>query len=339
MKKSTRNTLIGIGITTAVVMATSGIVSHVLTKKLISVGTQRTMPEKMNNSRHKINGSSKKTAPIIQEIAEANEKLENTQLIRVETEGIDGVPLVGHLYKAKRAKRTVIAMHGWRSSWHKDFGLISDFLHNSGCNVLYVEQRGQGESGGEFISFGLTERYDCISWIEWLNDNGFSQKPIYLYGISMGSATVLMASGFNLPQNVHGIIADCGYSSPKGIWKHVLNKNLRIPYLAVRQKAINDTFKKATKSDDINYSCTDALKQCKVPVIFIHGTDDKFVPIEMTYDNYKACASVKRLLVVPGAGHVMSYYTNPLDYEKALKDFWKDYDKGIPVTDQEQITA
>ena len=68
------------------------------------------------------------------------------------------------------------------------------------------------------------------------------------------------------------------------------------------------------------------MRECKVPVLFIHGTDDRFVPIEMTYENYKACVSPKRLLVVPGAEHAMSYLIDKESYEKTVKEFWNDFD-------------
>ncbi|MDD6799331.1 MAG: alpha/beta hydrolase [Firmicutes bacterium] len=248
----------------------------------------------------------------------------------------DGINLVGHLRKCENEKRLIIAMHGWRSSWAADFGAISNFWYANGCSVLYAEQRGQGESGGEYMGFGLTERYDCIEWVKWANENGYADIPIYLCGISMGASTVLMAAGLELLENVHGIMADCGYTSPPAIWKHVVEENLHMPFDGIKSAVANDICKKKIQIGTKDYSATEAMRECKVPVIFIHGTDDRFVPIEMTYKNYKACAAPKRLLVVPGAEHGMSYLVDKESYEKASKDFWKDFDGYHPESNREE---
>lgn len=247
--------------------------------------------------------------------------------------GYDGVKLVGHLRRCENEKRLIVAMHGWRSSWFRDFGAISDFWYENGCSVLYAEQRGQGESGGEYMGFGLTERYDCLEWVKWANQNGYADRPVYLCGISMGASTVLMAAGLELPGNVRGIMADCGYTSPHAIWRHVLNDNLHISFCGLTAAVADDICKKKIRMGTKAYSCTDAMHECKVPVFFIHGTDDHFVPVEMTYENYKACAAPKRLLIVPGAEHGMSYLTEREKYEKSVLEFWRDYDANAAGED------
>lgn len=218
-------------------------------------------------------------------------------------------------------------MHGWRSSWTRDFGLIADFFHQNKCHVLFAEQRGQNNSGGEYMGFGLTERYDCLEWIKWVNRQDIEELPIYLCGVSMGAATVLMTAGFELPSNVCGIIADCGYTSPHAIWKHVAEKGLNLRYDSMISAIAEDICRSKIQIGPKDYSCIDAMKVCKVPVLFIHGTDDDFVPVEMTYENYKACAAEKRLLIVPGAGHGVSYILDKENYEKAVLEFWRDFDR------------
>ena len=217
-------------------------------------------------------------------------------------------------------------MHGWRSSWTRDFGLAADFLHENGCHVLFVEQRGQNNSGGDHMGFGLTERYDCRDWIDWVNEQKGGTLPIYLYGISMGASTVLMTAGFPELKNVHGIIADCGYTSPHEIWKHVVNNNLHLNYNEWISKIADDICREKIQFGSRDYSCLVALENNKIPVLFIHGTDDDFVPIEMTYENYAACASPKKLFIVPGADHGMSYFMDREGYEAAGLDFWRQYD-------------
>ena len=323
MKKGTKKILLGSGIAAAAVAA-AGTVSYAITKSMVKVALDREMPPNIKRARMKVSGSKKKN-DLYEKVQNSTEKLENSNCETVEIKGYDGEKLVGHWHKSENAKRVIIAMHGWRSSWAKDFGGIADFLYENDCSVLFAEQRGQNNSGGEYMTFGLMERYDCLDWVKWVNENIGTDTPIYLAGISMGASTVLMAAGLELPENVHGIIADCGYTTPYDIWKHVAEKNLNMPY-AMRGKLADNICKKKIQIGAKDYSCIDAMKQCTVPVIFIHGTDDRFVPIEMTYENYKACIAPKRLLIVPGAAHGMSYWTDKEKYEKEIKSFWNDYD-------------
>lgn len=256
-------------------------------------------------------------------IAAAASALEARSFEEVRICSRDGVELCGHWHGAEGAKRTVIAMHGWRSSWSRDFGFIADFWFENGCNVLFAEQRGQNNSGGDRIGFGILERYDCLDWIRWVEEKR-GDLPIYLDGISMGATTVLMASGLGLPARVHGIIADCGFTSPHAIWKHVSEKNLHVPY------GLNGIFADKICRNRLNsgsrVSAADALRVCPVPVLFIHGTEDHFVPVEMTYENYQACAAPKRLFVVPGADHGMAYHVDRPGYQQAVLDFWDNWD-------------
>ena len=335
MKKSTKNILIGSGIAVTGFAAVAAI-SRKFTGKLLKVALDREQPKVTQRAKEKLSGSIEQAKQFEEYLTLMAENLQNSGCETVEITAYDGVRLIGHFHRCEHAKRLIIAMHGWRSSWTGDFGAISDFWHNNDCSVLYAEQRGQGESGGDYMGFGLTERYDCLEWIKWANENGYADIPIYLCGVSMGASTVLMAAGLELPENVHGIMADCGYTSPHAIWKHVVNNNLHMSYGGFTAAVANDMFRKKIQMGTKEYSCTDAMRECRVPVFFVHGTDDQFVPIEMTYDNYKACSAPKHLLVVPGAEHGMSYLVDKETYEKAAKEFWKDFDAYHPESSGEE---
>jgi fermentation-respiration switch protein FrsA (DUF1100 family) len=243
----------------------------------------------------------------------------------IRTKSRDGTLLLGHWFPAENPKRIIIAMHGWRSAWDNDFGIVADFFHENNCSVLYAEQRGQGGSGGECMGFGLTERYDCLDWIHWVNKHTGGNLPIYLCGVSMGASTVLMATDLPLPENVRGVVADCGFTSPVDIWKHVA-RQAHLAY-GVCGGPIGRIAKKRLQMAADATSCPQALAKSKIPVLFVHGTDDRFVPIEMTYANFKACAAPKRLFIVPGAEHGMSYLVDPAGYQAAIRDFWHTFDK------------
>ncbi len=323
MKKTTRNVLIGTGVAAASA-AVCGVMSYSMTKNLMEIALDRKEPKNISKGRELISGV-KGFSEVASELQTFASDLENAGCEEVEIMSRDGIKLVGHWYECENPERVIIAMHGWRSSWSSDFGAISSFWHKNNCCVLYAEQRGQNNSGGDYMSFGLLERYDCLDWIYWALERTFNSLPIYLGGLSMGATTVLMTAGLDLPDKVKGIVSDCAFTSPRAIWKHVVESNLHLPYVLYGSVA-DDMCRKKIQMGSGDYSTLDAMKVCNTPILFIHGTEDTFVPVEMTYENYKACVSPKRLLVVPGANHAMSYFMNKSGYETAVREFWNDYD-------------
>lgn len=319
-------TLLTGGIAAAGLAACSA-ASAAVTKKLVSSAMDRDAPLNLPQNRSRFTGSGIR-ATSLEEAAAAKTALEqrNPQTIAITAQ--DGITLVGHWLPSETPKRIILAMHGWRSSWSADFGIISDFWYRQGCSVLYAEQRGQGASGGDYMGFGLIERRDCLDWLTWINQQNGGSLPIYLAGVSMGASTVLMASALDLPENVCGILADCGYTSVHAIWKHVAEHNLHLSY-GIRAPLADRLCKKKIHAGTKDYSTTEALSISRTPVLFVHGTEDRFVPVEMTFENYQACNAPKRLFVVPGAGHGMSYFVDRPGYEQETLHFWADCEKTI----------
>ena len=325
MKKSHKALLISAGVL-SFGMTAFAFVSYSLTKKLVKVALDRELPKASQRSRFKLSGTTEKDQIIGKPIIDAGAKLKASCRKTVEIKGPGGEKLVGHLRLCENADRIIIAVHGWRSSWNNDFGIISDFWKDNGCHVLYVEQRGQNSSEGKYMGFGMIERYDCLCWIDWVMEHLDSSLPIYLAGISMGASTVLMTLGLNVPKNVCGVIADSGFTSPHDIWKHVSENNLHLSYKMIGFLADSMCKKKINMSTK-EYSTKVALSNSCVPVLLIHGTDDRFVPVSMTYENYLAAKGEKELLIVPGAGHGRSYLVDKNRYQRAVLRFWKRYDK------------
>lgn len=322
MKKTTKNVLIASGIVAGA--AALGALYHGTVQKLMNIALNREQPKNINieRGRNLLMGSPE-LSNVMSTIMDCAGALERRECETIEIAAHDGVKLVGHWRAPEHPKRVIIAMHGWRSSWSQDFGMIADFWYDNGCAVLYAEQRGQGESGGDYMGFGLLERYDCRDWAAYINERVGGVLPLYLAGISMGATTVLMATGLELPDTVRGVLADCGFTSPSAIWRHVVEQNLHLPYVLYGAVA-SELCKRKIQFKSDEYTCIDALRDCHIPVLFIHGTDDKFVPVEMTYENYKACAAQKRLFIVPGADHGLSYLMDAEGYENAAKAFWTD---------------
>ena len=260
--------------------------------------------------------------PTVEQLSEA---LRETPMETVAIRSRDNYVLRAHWYPVEGAKRTVILVHGWHSRWYVDFSASSPFLHDNACNLLLIEQRSHSESGGDLIAYGITERYDVLSWIEWIEQN-HGGLPLYLCGISMGAATVLMTAGLPIAGRVQGILADCGYSTPQEIVSLVLKKNiggLAGPTLA----AVNLNCKLREGFTLKDYTPIEAMTaNTEVPCLFVHGDADKVVPWRMSLENYYACRAPKDLLIVNGAAHGMSFLVDPDRYKQKILDFFAAYD-------------
>lgn len=324
MKSTTKKALAVTG-GVAAIGALAGAAAYTVTDLLVRVALDRDKPRILQNSEARISGA-KAENPFQIARLEASDALEQRPHEVVRTNAEDGTLLVGHWFRQEDARRTIVAMHGWRSSYGMDFGMIADFWLKHGCNVLFAEQRGQNNSGGTHMGFGMIERFDCRSWVDFVNERCGETLPVYLAGVSMGAATVLMATGLTLPANVRGVMADCGFTSPHAIWEYITRKNLHMQF-GLKGQMADHICRRKIHMGAADYSTVEALRTTHLPVLFAHGTDDHFVPIEMTYENYKACAGPKRLLVVPGAEHGMSYAVDREGYEKAVLDFWTTYDR------------
>ena len=309
----------------AVGVAGTAALSHALTCYLVKMAIDRQMPVSSSGlARAAIRGSGC-TPAFLQKLEQTGKILQATPHTRVTIKAKDGETLVGHLFSCPNPQRLILGMHGWRSSWCGDFGMIAPFLLKEGCILLLPEQRGQGESGGAFMGLGALERYDCARWANYLAGL-YPHLPLYLAGVSMGAATVLMSTELPLPGTVRGLIGDCGFTDPQSICRHVVRNNLHLSY-SLRGAIAHRLCKKRNQAGLSGCSAPKALSRCRLPVLLIHGSDDRFVPVEMTYENYKACGGPKHLLIVPGADHGMSYFKDPAVYEKALQQFFSLYDK------------
>ena len=232
----------------------------------------------------------------------------------VTVKSYDKLKLFAKYYPAAKDAPWLILFHGYRSHAERDFSGGLKYGIEHGYNVLLVDQRAHGNSEGRCLTFGIKERRDCLSWIDFVIEKAGENAKIVLYGMSMGAATVLMAAELRLPKNVVGIVADCGFSSPYGIIRKVV-KEMRYP-TAVTTAFIRLGGIIFGGFDLRSASAAKAMESCDVPVLFIHGDGDKFVPHEMSRENYEHCRSQsKQILIVPNAGHGMSYM---VDKEKYL---------------------
>ena len=226
----------------------------------------------------------------------------------------DGLKLHGYWIPAENPKGTVVLAHGYRSTMLVDFSGAFKHYHSMGFNILAPQQRAHGESEGKYITFGVKESEDFRQWIDYHNEH-FGHQQMFLSGLSMGASTVLMAGGRELPPNVMGILADCGYSTQKGIMYEVIRKMKLPPVLCYPFVRLAARLFGGFDLEDT--SALEAVKQVKVPVIFFHGETDDLVPCYMSRELYDACPTRKKLVTIPGAGHGLAF---PVDREKYLAE-------------------
>ena len=232
-----------------------------------------------------------------------------------------------HAYEVINKNKTnkwAIVVHGYTSEG-KFVSAKAKYFYEMGYNVLVPDLRGHGKSEGNYIGMGWDDRLDIIAWANSIIKSN-KNSEIVLHGTSMGSATVLMVSGEDLPSNIKAVVADCGYTSAWNEFVHQLNELFGLKPFPVMQLSNVVTKIKA------GYSLKDAsaleqVKKSKTPILFIHGDEDDFVPYSMMEELYNATNSKKEKLTIKGAGHDNSYIVNPNLYWTTIYNFTNNYIK------------
>ena len=234
----------------------------------------------------------------------------------------DGKKLYGRYYHVADGAPLQIQFHGYKSSAVLDFCGGSLYAGKIGHNALVVDQRSHGKSEGNAITFGILERKDVLSWINYARSRFGENVRIILAGLSLGAATVLMATDQPLPSNVVGVMADCPYSEPGTIIKTVSSRDMHIPgaliYPFVKLGARLFAGFNLEESSAVN-----AVKNTPVPILLLHGTGDRFVPCDMSREIHAANPDMITLVTIPEAGHGLCYMTEPRLYEDAMQEFFK----------------
>ena len=241
---------------------------------------------------------------------------------RMEVQSVDGLKLVGRFYAAENADKTVICIHGYCGTGLHDMSAIAPFFLKNGFNVLLVDNRAHGESEGNVIGYGVLDSLDITVWINALG-TARPVKSTFLYGISMGAATAMMTAQYVRRNEITGIIADCGYTSIYEQFRFMFRTLTPVPP-ALIVPAIRRRAKKFAGYDIKKTDTREILSKTDIPVMFIHGDADKFVPPSMTEQNCRACAAVHTLFEVRGAKHAQSYFCEKSEYERRVLAFVAD---------------
>ncbi len=267
-----------------------------------------------------------------EQIGEMEIVLSESRIAEYHIKSDDGLMLYGQYFrgaawKQGNVKKIAVCFHGYTGFGGGNNSAAAKFFLENGFDVLLPDARAHGQSEGEYIGFGCLDRYDGLEWIKFLQnkyrmEDREGRLEIYLYGVSMGGATVCMMSGLDLPECVKAIISDCAFTSPEAMFELVLKNKYHLPPAPVMlvanmvcQKYAGYTFNKCSSDKSV--------KRAKVPMLFIHGSGDTFIPETMCHKIYENCASDKDILIIDDAVHAESYYKDRDRYENKMREFLK----------------
>ena len=241
---------------------------------------------------------------------------------QVEITSFDGLKLRGFYYEYSPDSPIELIFHGYGGNAERDLSGGVERCFALGRSVILIDQRGAGQSEGNVCSFGINERRDCLKWIEFATEKFGKERPLIIGGVSMGAATVMMASGEYLPENVVCVMADCGYSSQEKIIKKVVREmklppNIIYPFIKLGARIYGGFDLEET-------SPVEAVARSKTPIVFIHGDADAFVPHSMSVECFEATNVPKKLVTIEGAGHGLAFPVNREKYVESLREFEKE---------------
>ena len=235
----------------------------------------------------------------------------------------DGLKLIGTLVKGDSdSKRVVVFIHGFHGHYITNSVGMLEFFHDAGYHVLLIHARGMNDSEGKRLGFGWLDRRDVITWVRKMVRYFGEDAEIIIEGVSMGGAAVMMASGEeDLPKQVLACVEDCGFSSVEEEFRHTYPPFLKWTYPVVAP-VVNLYSLMINHFSIYKASSVEQLKKTRLPVFFLHGAEDDFVPTRMVYECYEACPNEKEIMVVPGAGHGMASGTDPEGCKERLRAFF-----------------
>ncbi len=233
----------------------------------------------------------------------------------------DGLKLEATFYPAPcETNKVALLVHGYTSNHYHDFGLVLDEYLKNGYHVLATTNRAHGASGGDIIGFGVMDRLDASVWVKHLDEYFNSDCTIVLAGVSMGASTVMMMSDMQVSPNIKGIIADCGFTSMYDEFVHQIKVGMHLPAWP-SIKIFDKILKRRAKYGLHDASALVSVANTNIPMLFIHGDKDNFVPTWMSIKCYEACSSEKELWITKGAYHAFSMHLYNAEYRMRIRRF------------------
>ncbi|MCF0242010.1 MAG: alpha/beta hydrolase [Treponema sp.] len=252
---------------------------------------------------------------------EVVEKLENTDSESVSITADDGILLHGSYFENNPKAPLIIFFHGYHGTFKWDgYGTFKTATEN-GWNILMTDLRAHGKSTGNVITFGIKESLDVKTWTNYAASRFGKSTPVFISGMSLGAASVLMAGNLSLPQNVKGIISDSAFSNAEEQIKTAIHF-MHLPVIPVYFFVVLGA-KIFGHFDFRKSSPLEAVKKINLPILFIHAKKDTIVPVKMCDDLYNACTSKKFLLQINNGDHTATATDDYSSYKKAVESFVK----------------
>lgn len=263
---------------------------------------------------------------------DTKEWLQTCEKSPVVISSIDGLSLVANVYETTEtmeSHRWVLLLHGYGGA-KENLEDIGQRYSEKGYRVVAPDMRAHGESGGEYVGMGWLDKSDVLQWLQWILTED-SEAEIVLHGVSMGAATVMMTAGEEeLPAQVIAAVEDCGYTSVWDIFASELDARFNLPPFPVLYSA-RLVGRLRAGYDIREASALEQLKKSKLPMLFIHGAEDDFVPTDMIYSLYDTAVCEKEMIIIEGAGHSEARTADPEKYYKTVFEFLEKY-SNIPST-------
>ena len=225
---------------------------------------------------------------------------------------------------ARPTGRTAVIVHGYTDNAVRMLPIGHLYSHHLGYNILLPDLHAHGLSEGDAVQMGWLDRLDVLQWMDTANELFGDSTRMVVHGVSMGAATTMMVSGEELPPYVKCFVEDCGYTSVWDEFKGELKNQFGLPAFPLLDVAswlcklkYGWSFREA--------SALEQVKKCTLPMFFIHGDADDFVPTWMVHPLYEAKPQPKELWLVPGAAHAVSYKENKAEYTCRVQDFVNKY--------------
>ncbi|MCM1048863.1 MAG: alpha/beta fold hydrolase [Clostridiales bacterium] len=251
---------------------------------------------------------------------ETGEWLKNVEKQKISVVNYDGYKLIAEeFFPEEESHKWLLLLHGY-TGWKEEMYPFAYWYNMQGFHVIVPDLRCQGESEGDFIGMGWTDHYDCELWLEYILSQD-AEAEIVLHGQSMGAATALMMSGEeNLSENVVAVVSDCSYTDAYSMFGEKIKEWFSLPAFPIVETAC--LVLRARGGYNLkDASALEAVKKSDVPTLFIHGSDDVMISVQMTKDLYEAAVCRKELLIVEGAGHAQAQDKSPDEYYGAIRDF------------------
>lgn len=252
---------------------------------------------------------------------EGNENVKDAYI-----ESVDEIKLHAVYTKKDERHDWAIILHGYTSEGAR-YAAYAEHYFEKGYNFLLPDARAHGKSQGQFIGMGWPDRLDLIEWCKFIIDTD-PKAEIIIHGMSMGAATALHACGEKLPQQVKLIISDSAFPSTGKVMRHQIKHTMHLPEFPLLDLADLVCRMKCGYSFLHDGNTAEAVAKASVPVFFIHGRKDNFVPIAMHEEIYAACNSPKDRLIID-EGHVMGRFKQEELYWQNIDAFIAKHRQGV----------